>query len=278
MGKLVLDRVGSDIEVFLMDEAKKPVPCVGLIKGTKEQPEPLGIGDGYAIQEDNVLLEYNIPASRDVYNFVYSIMRAQEAIGQRFAERKLFPVIAPSMKFEEDQLKSRQAKTAGCEPDYCVWTREINEPVALDKEIRGAGGHVHVSFLVDDALPTMPKYLTEIERLIMCMDITVGTPLSLLDKDKVRRQFYGKAGAFRAKTYGAKAAGLEYRVLSNYWTQSPKLMGYVFAQTERAIQLANCCTTTQLMMFKDKVCSAINDGNEVMARSIMRDWNVTLPA
>src|SRR5258708_20917571 len=79
-GQLYLQRVGTDVEVFLIDQEKKPVPCVGIVGGTKIKPRPILGGKGFAIQEDNVALEYNIPAAADAYSFVYSLMRVQQAI------------------------------------------------------------------------------------------------------------------------------------------------------------------------------------------------------
>jgi hypothetical protein len=41
---------------------------------------------------------------------------------------------------------------------------------------------------------------------------------------------YGQAGAFRIKPYG-----MEYRVLSNAWLQTPELMGWVYDNTIKAL-------------------------------------------
>lgn len=277
MSKIVLERVGADVEVFLVDGNKLPVPCVGIVGGTKDKPRPLSIGEGFAIQEDNVMLEYNIPAAKDVHSFVYSLMRVQEEIAREVKEYGLTPIIVPSMKFNEAQLKSKQARTAGCEPDYCVWERKINESVQLDKEIRGAGGHIHISFKVGGHVPKPPQFLAEIERLVMALDIYVGTPATFLDKDRVRRQFYGKAGAFRPKAYGDKAAGVEYRVPSNFWTATPALIAWTFEQVQKAAHQANYWGTgftAKLEPYKEHLLKAINEGNEQSAKHIMNSWNV----
>jgi hypothetical protein len=51
--------VGSDMEVFLRDNLSGvPVPVCGLIGGTKEKPKEVLGGNGFAVQEDNVMLEF----------------------------------------------------------------------------------------------------------------------------------------------------------------------------------------------------------------------------
>ena len=66
MKKIPCDpQAGSDIEVFLVNEKNTVIPCVGLVKGTKEKPHrPKGMPKGYAVQEDNVMLEFNVPPVR----------------------------------------------------------------------------------------------------------------------------------------------------------------------------------------------------------------------
>jgi hypothetical protein len=51
-----------------------------------------------------------------------------------------------------------------------------------------------------------------------------------MDKGDLRKQLYGKAGAFRPKPYGA-----EYRVLSNFWVFDTKLTGWVYDQLPRIL-------------------------------------------
>ncbi|OYV41139.1 MAG: hypothetical protein B7Z80_02685 [Rhodospirillales bacterium 20-64-7] len=55
------------------------------------------------------------------------------------------------------------------------------------------------------------------------MDYFLGIHSLLWDKDGTRRKLYGKAGAFRPKPYG-----MEYRVLSNRWLDSPDLTRWVY--------------------------------------------------
>ena len=62
------------------------------------------------------------------------------------------------------------------------------------------------------------------------MDLFLGCPSIILDKDNKRRELYGKAGAYRNKPYG-----VEYRTLSNFWLTSSKLMQWVYKRTAFAL-------------------------------------------
>lgn len=280
LGKLEMLKVGSDIEVFLRDMVSGHArTSIGLIGGTKEAPRPLksvlNWKDGYAVQEDNVALEYNIPPASTSLHFAYNIMRAQEAIMQEIAVKGLKMDTSSSMRFSKEQLDHLQAQKAGCEPDYCVWDRKQNEPVALDAEIRGAGAHVHVSFLVDGVKPKFPQYLSEAECLVMALDLTLGIPSISMDKDVDRRRFYGKAGAFRPKPYG-----IEYRVLGPWWTAEPKYSAWVFEQVLYAFNIVNSWGAqahAKLLAYRPLVQAAIDTRDETAAFTLARQLNLKTP-
>lgn len=280
--QLNLKLVGADVEVFLM-KGDKPVPCIGLFKGTKAKPEPIltHLGKGYALQEDNVMLEYNIPPADSSHAFVYSLMRIQEEIVARVGNYGLKPVIAPSMRFELSQLEHEQAKTFGCDPDYNVWERKINDPIDITPEtenLRTAGGHVHIGFTVGDKEPgDGTEYLSEVEAVVMGMDIFVGVPATLLDKEGAeRRKFYGKAGAFRPKPYG-----VEYRVLSDFWTRDPNYIGWLYQQVKAVFAQINHGGGDACQLFKqykNVVTAAINEGDVNSANKIIRNFGIAMPA
>jgi len=62
------------------------------------------------------------------------------------------------------------------------------------------------------------------------MDLYLGVPSVLMDKGELRKQLYGKAGAYRMKPYG-----VEYRTLSNFWIFSDTTIGWVWDNTD------SCC-------------------------------------
>lgn len=278
-GKIVLDQVGADVEHFLVDGEGRGVSAIGLIGGSKKSPRAILGGGGFAVQEDNVALEYNIPPAKDQWRFVYNLMRINDELERMCRDDLgLGRAIVPSMKFDAKQLAHPLAKRAGCDPDVCVWTRDYNPTVKLDEVMRAAGGHVHISFLIGDKKPEFPADLTEVESLIMALDIFLAVPATLIDKDRDRRKMYGKAGAFRLKPeYG----GVEYRTLSNFWTQEPKYMGWVFQQVERAINYVNNngpMAHAKLSQYKDVIAKAVNDGCAQTASRLTMDYNIKIPA
>ena len=89
-----------------------------------------------------------------------------------------------------------EAQMFGCEPDFDAWRECVNEkPCADDKNLRSAGGHIHVGSDLAISNPVA---------VIRAMDLFLGVPSTQLDAGTLRRELYGKAGCFRAKSYGAE--------------------------------------------------------------------------
>ena len=79
--------IGADPEMFLYNsETGKFVSAIGLIPGTKENPfKPKELKKGFALQTDNVLVEFNIPASKLDWNstkFVDDILSMKKFISE----------------------------------------------------------------------------------------------------------------------------------------------------------------------------------------------------
>lgn len=237
--KLIM--VGTDTEVFLRDQqTKQPVPAIGLIGGTKHNPKQVPeLSAGFCVQEDNVMLEYNVPPAKTKGQFVSNIMVMNNYLTQMLGRKGLFADICSSMEFTKKQLDHPQAQEMGCEPDWDVWSRMVNpSPKENDlmKTVRTSGGHLHISFSVDGKPMTNSEqdgiYLKE--PLIKALDLTLGLPSFTFDRDTRRRQLYGKHGAFRNKDYG-----IEYRTLSNFWTKTPELVAWAFDGVTTAFRLVN---------------------------------------
>jgi len=216
---------GCDPEVFLIDANGKFISSVDKIGGSKDMPMPID-HNGNAVQEDNVTVEFNIPPCHNKIQFIENINRNKDWIKNKAEELGLSIAIKASAVFDDDQLQTPQAQTFGCEPDFNAWRHgeENPRPSAGNANLRSCGGHIHIA-LPDGVDPLLA---------VQCMDLYVGCQMLEFDKDADRRQLYGKAGAFRPKSYG-----VEYRTASNAWIETDERISWAWDQTDRAIEHAS---------------------------------------
>jgi len=276
MTRITLQKVGADVEGFLVNSKMQPIPCIGLINGTKEKPTPVFLNDdyGFAIQEDNVMPEYNIPAANTPEIFARNIALMRGWLANHFAGKyRLEYVSNASMFFIDKQLTHPQALKFGCEPDYCAWTQSVNEmPIGVDPLLRTSGGHLHVSYLLDGEakLENHPEYLPIMEKLVQVMDLNLGIPSLFMDRDKIRRKLYGKAGAFRPKPYGH-----EYRVLSPFWTVTQDHSKWAFEQIKTTIKQVNDGFNISPVVGR-AIQKAINTSNLKIAENLIRNFKINI--
>jgi len=253
--------IGCDPELFLKDSGtNKFISIVGLIGGTKEKPMPIGMG--CAIQEDNVAAEFCIPPATSFEAFNKSIQFALNDINTRAEKLGLtLASLVASTSFEDDQLKTRAAQEFGCDPDYNAYTQAPNpRPKTDNKNLRSAGGHVHVG--TENNVFHMTK----------TMDLLLGVPSLLIDTDEDRRKLYGKAGCFRPKDYG-----LEYRTLSNFWIWSPSTVEWVYNQTLSADQTCKEFNETLKDDQWSIIQQCINNNDKETARQLVNNYNIPMP-
>jgi hypothetical protein len=246
-------KIGADPELFFMDAGNhKFISSIGLVGGSKIEPK--SVGHGCFVQEDNVAVEFNIPACETLEEFQSSIAYSLKELNHvaEFNDLRLATNVASAI-FTDDQLNCQAALVFGCDPDYNAWTDKINpKPNGKNKNLRSCGGHVHIG--VDD-LSSKDKI-----ELIKLMDLYLGIPSVILDPDTERKKLYGKAGAFRFKKYGA-----EYRVLSNFWIWKKEYVELVFNNTKRAVEALFSGTRLDDKEGK-KIQTCINNGDVNVAR------------
>lgn len=212
--------IGADPEFFIKKKYGGYTSAVGLIGGSKWEPKKID-EDGHAILEDNVAVEFNIKPASSFDEFRSSIHKVLDHIrgilpGYEFSKES-------AVSFPQEELMTPEAQMFGCEPDFDAWRECVNEkPCAEDKNLRSAGGHIHVG---SDLAINNPV------AVIRAMDLFLGVPSTQLDAGTLRRELYGKAGCFRAKSYGA-----EYRTLSNFWIFDDSLIQWAFEGTQRALE------------------------------------------
>lgn len=244
-------RIGADPEVFVRNAEGVTVPICGHIGGTKEKPIVVtsemnkiwgklrgsneAIGD-YAMQEDNVMLEFNVPAWKDCRTFAYSIRNTMEYLDSAVLAPKglvLYPG-SSVQKFPRTLLESLpQAQAIGCLPDLDAYAVQTNYKraafTATDLgEHRFCGGHIHVQYNKENVPPPV---------FVKFMDILYLQNL-MWDKQKERRKFYGQPGIFREKEYG-----IEYRTPSNFWLKPEFRDGRLEIWADNIIRLAETANT-----------------------------------
>lgn len=226
--------IGADPEVFVMDSSG-PVSAYGMIPGTKADPFKVKNG---AVQVDGMALEFNINPAKNEKEFNTNIDSVLTILREMTPGYEL--MFEPVAHFGEDYIRSqpKEARELGCDPDYNAYTGLANPSPNVNAPFRTASGHIHIGWTKpkDDKWPTEydvtdPGHFEACCMLAKTLDLYLGVPSIVWDKDVTRQELYGKPGTFRPKPYG-----MEYRVLSNKWLEKPHLRSLVYNNTIDAIK------------------------------------------
>jgi len=261
--------IGTDPELFLKDSRTGGVvPVCGLIGGAKGKP--LDLGDGYGVQEDNVMLEFNTPPCNDPYAFADSVKIGVEKCLDLVHTRH------PHLEFDNGserlfsfpQLDNLQARQFGCSQDFDAYEHgaaftpvnpeELNDD---DGAWRFAGGHVHLGY---DNPHNIPDFV-----VASFADVFLGLPSVGLDNQPKRRELYGAPGRYRPTSYG-----IEYRVLSNFWVMDFSLAEQIGYRAYNLGSFIESSSEDRLQtLFKEipwaDVCRAMKDEDAERAADIL---------
>jgi len=252
--------LGADPEIFVCNE-KEITSAEGLTGGgTKSNPKAI-TSDGHAIQEDGIMFEYNIPPCKTEDEWVNAhklcldyLSILADANGFKLSNKV-------SGLINKKYLKSPQATTFGCEPDFNVYDKKINEAPESNTNLRCAGGHVAFGY-------ENPEFPVS-EKIVKSFDIFVTLPALFKDNDTRRRELYGKAGSFRVKEFG-----VECRALSNFWIQSEENMRWVYRQSIKAIEAVLSNEIEELIdLYSEQVREAIDTANLDLAKKLLTEIN-----
>lgn len=219
--------LGADPERFIWDKRSgEAIPVCGWLGGTKAAPKPLGKYAGYFVQEDNVMAEYNIPVTTDVNSFTSAITTAEKELAKLVSAHDSNYEVSPlqvAIFPERVLVNTPGANVFGCSPEYDAYTEGGQVPTAVMPKLGGsqhsalmeeryAGGHLHLGITDVKGVYTdvVPRYVFA----ALC-DASIGLAMCPHDRQGGRRKVYGQAGRFRPTKYG-----IEYRVLSNFWTNN----------------------------------------------------------
>lgn len=220
--------IGSDPELFLFNnKTKKVVSAIDKIPGHKEAPYTENLPEGFGLQTDNILAEFNIPPVQSEEEFVRCIEFMKDFIRNRAKEiNPDFDVLCQaSSKVPKKELEHPQAREFGCDPDFCIYTQGPNVVgKAARTTLRSAGFHIHVGYPENNIDTSI--------HMLHYIDAVVGLVSIIYDKDVERRNLYGKAGCFRLQPYG-----FEYRTLSSFWIANESRLRFIWKQVEHALYL-----------------------------------------
>lgn len=255
--------IGADPELFIINsKTGDVVSSIGLIPGEKGNPyRSIDMPEGYGLETDNILAEFNIPPVTTKEEFIMTITYMKNYI-KKFIKAKnsnLDILCKASMIVNEDQLQSPEAKLFGCSVDYNAYTEEPNpKPKGERTNLRSAGFHIHIGY---DNCNVETSLL-----LIKYLDMYLGIPSVLKDEDTKRRSLYGKAGCFRLTPYG-----LEYRVLSSYFLSTKITLSWVWNGIRKAIEAYN---DRDYLANPELVQRAINESDKELAKKLIKEYKL----
>ena len=250
--------IGADPELFVATMDGEIASAIGNVGGSKDYPRQ--VPDG-AVQEDNVLAEFNINPAHSRLEFINNMNSVMGSLRGILASNGLQTVTIPSHVFAKGKLEAYgwQAMEFGCTPEHSAWTDKVmKRPNGETTNLRTAGGHIHIGY----EGPNRGDSLA----LVQMLDFTLGLPSLTLDADTQRRKLYGKAGSMRFKPYG-----VEYRPLSNFWLNSEELMAWAYDTTVWSTQ--NLDKLPEYLKYIDKktLTNIINKSDVKSAKAVMQE-------
>jgi len=252
--------IGADPELFVK-KGDKYVSGYGMIAGDKANPFKVDKG---AVQVDGMALEFNIDPAADEEAFVTNINTVMSQLSAMVPDFQL--AADPVAKFGKKYLATQpeEALELGCDPDFNAWRDgRANPRPDGDVDFRTGGGHVHIGWTqgmdIEDAGHREAGMMLTRE-----LDFYLGLPSLFWDEEDGRRAMYGKAGAYRVKSYG-----VEYRSLSNAWVGDEGLMRIVYRNTAMAVkQLLDGKSVAD--RYGKHIRDAINSNNRDLATAVLR--------
>lgn len=152
----------------------------------------------------------------------------------------------------------------GCEPSFNAY--DMRGKAVLDPRklpYRFAGGHCHFGTWAIQK-PNYEKIVKTLDNILGVWSVGVAKYID----DPIRRQYYGLAGEYRKPKY-EKGLGVEYRVLSNFWLQSPAIMQLTWDIGRMCVRLAHSRYRNLWAGNQDETIETINNLDHKRAELIL---------
>ena len=217
--------LGSDPEAFIVNTAtKQPVSSRRFTTGTKVNPEDMG--GGYALLNDNILIEGNVPPAATKEEFVANMTQLWDMMDGRAKQRLAHLENHDCMAISDAVMQTPEAKEFGCSSFRDAWNENIEiETPQLNGNMRPAGCHIHIG--LDDASESLKM------AVVRAFDLFVTLPAIEISGMNYRTSnLYGILGACRIKSYGVEARSLGGQFFN------PQYFGWIYDCAEMAINFA----------------------------------------
>ena len=267
MEKIILEKIGSDIEWALTDvNTGEYVSAEGLVKGSKEEPFRFDPKNKYfATSLDNVLYEGNIPPARTPFEFYKNVNKLASWMQQSLPENLQLTPVA-SARYDEKYLQTDQARIYGCSVSYNCWNGKAIHPKPDGSNNRGIGFHLHYSY-------KNPSFKTN-KDIAKALDLFLGIPSVIIEPENERRKTgYGCAGNIRYTGYG-----FEYRSLSSYFASSQELTEWCFRNSREAIKFLNKGGLSFIEERGDEIQNTINFEDKNHAQELINEFKIKMPS
>lgn len=217
--------LGSDPEAFIMhNESGLVMSSKRFTDGTKDEPEWLG--GGFALLNDNILIEGNVPPSPNKELFQQSMTALWNSMNDRAATRNAHLHNSDCETISDALMDTDEAKEFGCSSFRDAWNElvEIETP-QLNGNVRPAGTHIHVG--IENASDSLKMAIVRAFDMFVTLPAIENTGMNYRTSN-----LYGILGACRIKSYGVEA-----RSLGGTWF-NPKHFEWIYDMVEKAINFA----------------------------------------
>lgn len=204
------------------------------------------------VGSDGLLFEFQLPATWCGYNWVDSALACMQAVQKRFPNLRADARLAMRVPDEVWATMPESCKVLGCEPSENAWGE--GHRIKLEKanqnapiRLRSVGGHIHIGVAENQVQAwkwgharnkkLMHLLFEDRPRLVQALDLVAGTFIAACEAHdpaaRERRQWYGEGGCYRPQEWG-----LEWRVPSSLWMQSPSVTSLMYQIARGAVLVA----------------------------------------
>jgi hypothetical protein len=269
---------GADPEFFILDtQLGEIVSAIDVL--TVDKYNPIELDEHTKLYYDNAMGEFTIRPASSKEDFVASVGNSLKLINEFFIKKfdgRYKIQLQASHHFKDEYLDHPDARKVGCNPEYSADLVTQIIPPDFNGNLRSAGAHVAIARLDKKTNSNLPLITFEsIIDIVKLLDYYLAIPFTLIDNDSTsteRRAIYGSPSSHRPKP---EYPGLEYRVLPNYWIQSPKLVELVYDLSSLAVEkYIKGEHTTIFKIDKNQVNAAIKENHKELAEDILNMLNL----